>query len=310
MTTAEIRARLTQHGHDVDVRTIQRDLTTLETKFMLMCRTEGRTNHWYWSRKQVPLEIPGISNITAITLLLVKDYLSPLLPRSVLNELNPYMSKAREVLKGTKFERWGSRVRMIQRGPLLAPPTVQAEVRDTIYKSLLEDVQVEVDYRSRGSDEFRKIRINPLGLVVREGVFYLVATFWQYTDIRQLALHRMTNPTIVDERSRKPRTFSLKRYIETEEAFAYPASAKQLNLKVLFDADAAFHLTERPLAEDQRLTQSNDGRILLRARVPNTAELRWWLLGFGDQVEILSPVDLRREFQSTASRMVERYGTH
>ena len=44
------------------------------------------------------------------------------------------------------------------------------------------------------------------------------------------------------------------------QVIGYAASAKQLSLKVLFDAEAAFHLEERPLAKDQRLTESGDGR--------------------------------------------------
>ncbi len=50
-----------------------------------------------------------------------------------------------------------------------------------------------------------------------------------------------------------------------------------------------------------------DGRIELSANVPDTSELRWWLLAFGAQVEILEPLSLREEFQETARRMAACY---
>jgi hypothetical protein len=101
ITTAEIRSRLAEHGYEADVRTIQRDLTTLEAKFPLICRVDGRTNHWSWARQHPGLEVPRLETPTAITLLFVRDYLLPLLPKSISSELAPYFDKAKEVLKGT-----------------------------------------------------------------------------------------------------------------------------------------------------------------------------------------------------------------
>ena len=55
------------------------------------------------------------------------------------------------------------------------------------------------------------------------------------------------------------------------------------------------------------LTQLDDERVVVRATVENTAELRWWLLGFGDLVEVLSPADLREEFRLRAAAMAALY---
>jgi predicted DNA-binding transcriptional regulator YafY len=35
--------------------------------------------------------------------------------------------------------------------------------------------------------------------------------------------------------------------------------------------------------------------------------LRWWLLGFADQIEVLKPDKLREEFKQKAARMAKRY---
>ena len=39
------------------------------------------------------------------------------------------------------------------------------------------------------------------------------------------------------------------------------------------------------------------------ATVPNTAQLRWWLMGFGEGVEVLEPVSLRQEFIDMAQAL-------
>ena len=54
------------------------------------------------------------------------------------------------------------------------------------------------------------------------------------------------------------------------------------------------------------LVSFNQGGTLT-ATVADTAELRWWLLGFGDGVEVLGPKALRREIGETASNVARMY---
>jgi len=305
ITTAEIRSRLEEHGYDADVRTIRRNLTTLEGKFPLICRTEGRTNHWSWASHHPGLDIPRLETPTAITLLLVRDHLLPLLPKSIGNELAPYFEKAKEVLKGTKLEQWGRRVRMIRRGPVLKAPKVAPDVLDAVYRALLEGRQLEAAYRSRSTGETKRRRIYPLALVTKEDVLYLVATLGEHRDARQLALHRMSRAEVLELLAKAPPGFTLGAYIE-EDRFAYPIDEEKIRLVGAFDEEAAAHLYEREISADQRL-ERRDHDVVLRATVPNTSGLRWWLLGFRDRVEVLEPPSLRAEFRAIAFEMAKKY---
>lgn len=307
VTAAEIKRRLQEYGYDVDIRTIQRDLTMLEAQFPLICSVQGRTNHWSWDRHQPSLEVPRLEAPTAITLLVVRDYLLPLLPKSIGDELTPYFDKAKEVLKGTKLAHWRRRVRMIRRGPLLQVPPVQPELRDAVYRALLDGMQVEADYRGRDAEEPKRLRFHPLGLVVKDDVLYLVATVFAYDDVRHLALHRMSNAVVLEQRTKVPRGFDLKMYIE-EGRFAYPIGEDEIELVAVFTEGAAAHLYERQLSADQSLESIEDG-TLLKATVSDSSELRWWLLGFGDRVEVLEPRNLREELRATTEAMFNNYQT-
>lgn len=107
--------------------------------------------------------------------------------------------------------------------------------------------------------------------------------------------------------SRRRSDFDLDRYLYEERQFGYPVGTKDIALRALFDEDAAFHLSERPLSKDQRLRKKKDGRVLVKATVRDTQELRWWLLGFGDGVEVLAPTSLRKEFAAVAAAMNRLY---
>ena len=51
----------------------------------------------------------------------------------------------------------------------------------------------------------------------------------------------------------------------------------------------------------------DNGKIYVKATVSDTAQLRWWLLGFGAQVEVISPKKLREEIIQNAKDMIKVY---
>jgi predicted DNA-binding transcriptional regulator YafY len=47
--------------------------------------------------------------------------------------------------------------------------------------------------------------------------------------------------------------------------------------------------------------------VRLQATVPDTAQLRWWLRGFGSEVEVLEPSAIREEFALLSASMSNIY---
>ena len=118
----------------------------------------------------------------------------------------------------------------------------------------------------------------------------------------------MAKPVLLETPSKAPQEFNLSAHIQEELRFSYPVNPGSMSLRALFAREAAFHLTESHLSPDHRTTEWEDGRVLLEATVPDTADLRWWLLGFGSAVEVLEPASLREEFQSQARELNTMYG--
>lgn len=304
----EMLESLAAEGVDITPRTVQRDLERLSERFPISSETEGRANFWFWTDADRVLEIPTMGPATALAFHLARPHLEPQLPPGILEILAPYFSRATEVLHGTALERWPERVLTIGCGPALTPPEVRTEVQEVVYGALLDEHRFEVDYHSREQGDTRRYAVNPLGLVIREGVFYLVCTLWDYEDVRHLALHRMASAVLLEERTSHPPGFDLQAYVHKQFEFAYPLAPAPIRLRALFDPDAAFHLGERTLSKDQRLTERPDGWVLVEATVPDTQELRWWLLGFGDGVKVVGPEGLRGEMVAVATGMARAYG--
>ena len=74
---------------------------------------------------------------------------------------------------------------------------------------------------------------------------------------------------------------------------------EMIKLVLRMKRPAAAHLYETPLSEDQVITDDErEGWVRVEATVCETSQLRWWLLGFGGQVEVLQPEFLREEFRA------------
>ncbi|MGR3983869.1 MAG: WYL domain-containing protein, partial [Gammaproteobacteria bacterium] len=289
ISAAQLKQRLRNQNSEfeVNIRSVQRDLEKLSLLLPLVCESRGRGKLWCWSEKYVYLQIPAMNNSTALAFLLAADYLKPLMPPATLRLLEPYFRHAAKALRAAKLGKWREKTRIIARGPELLPPPIKPKVQEVVYQALLEGRQFEVDYQSRAGGAGKRQTLNPLGIVIRAGVIYLVATAWDYADLRHFALHRMRRAALLDKPAAAPADFDLAMHIEEDNRFGYPRSSGRIKLRALFAEGAAVHLRESKLSADQKVVEKGDGRVLIEASVADTAELRWWLLGFGAGVEVL-----------------------
>ena len=311
ITTSEILEKLKNLNPDyaVDKRSIQRDLNKLSAEFAITCETEGRTNRWYWSDKNSFTQIPAMSESTALALRFAQEYLQDIMPPATLKILNPYFEHAKEVLKSTRLDRWTAKVKIIKRGPELIPPKISPAVQAAVYQALLEGKKIKALYQGRNKDKPSEYIMSPEGLVMREGIIYLVASLWNYADIRHFPLQRMQKAEVLNEPAQSLPGFSLQKHIEQDKEFSYPVSRKNIKLKILVNNYIARHLSECRLSEDQKIKPQDEDSVIIEATVPDTYDLRWWLLGFGDQVEVLAPKSLRNEFTELAASMRDIYKT-
>jgi len=59
----------------------------------------------------------------------------------------------------------------------------------------------------------------------------------------------------------------------------------------------------------QQIVELPDGRVEVKARVADSLQLRWWLLGFADGVEVVLPTSLRQELRDRLRGALALYCT-
>ena len=240
---------------------------------------------------------------------MIEQFIPTLLPPTVRDFLAPQFARAKSTLNANPknpLRHWTDCVRVVPREMPLLPPKYNDGAVRVVYEALLAGKRFAVEYRSRGAetDEIKSYEVSPLGLVARGNLLYLVCTLWNYQDARQLVVHRVLSAKMTDKDVTKPAGFDLDKYIEQGE-FQYPIGP-MIQLKVKFDRTAATHLYETRLSEDQVIENCDAATVILAASVADSAQLEWWLMGFGNRIEVMAPIRLRTRLHKLSLKNVGR----
>jgi predicted DNA-binding transcriptional regulator YafY len=305
ITTTALVAILRDNGHTQTRRTVERDLVELIVRFPLQLDDSRRPFKWSWM-KDANLEfMPRLTTSQAVAIKLVQVHARNMIPLSMLEELEPMFQAAEKELANTGWKDWHARFAVVPPMFVQQPPTIDPDILADVHEALARRLCLTVDYKSRDKPR-NSLRVHPLGMLFRGNLQYLVCTIEDFGKLRQLALQRMSSSAVHKQPCDELAGFDINAYAATGLAIK---SEGPIRLRLRFEARAADLLRECPMSKDQKCTAvEGSDRIDVTGTVENDQQLRWWLLQFGCQVEVMKPVALRREMGEELRKAAGRYG--
>jgi len=302
VSAPELHQQLRGAGIVRDLRTVQRQLEMLAEHFDIERDERSKPYGYRWKEKSRGLSLPVLSTSESLLLTLAENYLRNLLPTSVMQSMDGFFVQARTNLgpqSTAKREReWLFKIRVVNTSQPLLPPKIPPGVFEHVTEALYANHWLEVDYVN-ASGKRTSARVMPLGLAQQGPRLYLVCRFESFDDARSLALHRITSAQVSSQTFEYPKDFDLRRF-DDEGRFGF-GSGQRVSLRFRIDKGAGAHLLETPLAPDQTV-KVIDEELLITATVVDSAQLQWWLNGFGDQVRTV----VRRPVTESAVARNER----
>ena len=310
ITASDLTVRLNGQGYAVNKRTVERDLKMFEELFGLVADDRSRPYGWQWGRNSPAIDLPSLDDGQALMLSVAEPFVTQLLPTPVLGALKPILLAAQRKLKesvGAKqLKTWPGKIYNTPPTQPLIPARIAPDVHEAVGMALLLEQWLRIQYRKRGATVPASFEVQPLGLVTRGPMLYLICRFRGYTDERTIALSRFEQVELLPERFKRPDEFSLESFVE-KGRMGY-GDSKLSKIKLRFDRRRGEQLFETPLSHDQVIEEDGNDFLLVTATIPITPQFKRWLLEFGSEVEVIEPASLRRIVIQVISAMKRKYG--
>lgn len=312
--THHLHEQLSLANFDVSLRTVQRDLNALSKRFPIE-KNNAKPQGWRWKEDAPVQSLPHMNLSQAVAFNMVEANLAQLLPPTILDELFPWFDLARRQLKDSKItHNWLDRVRIEPATQPLIAPEICRECKDSIYQAIFYERQITACYTGRNKDNAGEYILNPIAIVQRGVVIYLLATKVddEQQTIRTFALHRFTEVTVEeDTKAVISDNFDLTSYLDSGGmGFAHylfkdlPNHGKDTQITLVFNGKAGTSLTESRLSEDQIVTDDEENNTqTITATVNLTSQLVWWLRGFGKKLISIEPEILERAVKQDEAGM-------
>jgi proteasome accessory factor B len=189
-------------------------------------------------------------------------------------------------------------------------PVNPLEGKKSIYEQLVDAIAqrkaVRICYQSL--TEWRDIttKLRPYQLLFNRHSWYVIGRSSMHRELRTFHVGRIRRLEKLTESFRIPRRFSVERYLKNAWQMI-PEDGPDQTVVVRFQHLVAQNVAEVNWHKTQRCEFNDDGTMDYTVLVSGLREISWWILGYGDQAEVLSPPALRELVLRRAAGAVARY---
>ncbi len=290
---------------EVSRKTIQRDIDHMRDRLGLPIDYDRAAHSYAYTRPVEAFPTLQMSEGDAVALFVAERALEPLRGTPLFDRLRATFDKLTSSLKGTiditaedhgavSFRHFGE-------------GRTNAAAFDALQKARDQRQEVTFTYRKPGGDDPELRRVRPYHLTHRDNLWYVVAHDCDRQALRTFALPRMSEVKTTGRSFAMPTDFDPTAFFAS--ALGVVEGKGDYAIRIRFDAAIAHRIEERDWHESQQLKRRRDGSVELHLRLSSLGEIERWVLGWGDQAEVLAPAELRHQLAQRCAAMAARYRT-
>ena len=147
--------------------------------------------------------------------------------------------------------------------------------------------------------------IRPLRLVFIDRAWYVIAYSEMHEEIRTFKVVRINSLSVQTQRFVEPADVDLEKYFG--DAWKMIPEGKMYDVHLHFAPKVARNVAEVRWHRSQTVHFNADGSSEFHVAVDGLGEITWWLLGYGDQVTVVSPPELAERVTAVARAILAKY---
>ncbi len=177
------------------------------------------------------------------------------------------------------------------------------------YHRILESIEkrrkIRLKYYSLLDQDMISTLVSPYQLFFQKRSWYVIGRSSLHKEVRTFHVGRIEESKLTSDAYDIPPRFSLKKHFGN--AWEMIREKPEVEVVVRFKPLVANNVSEVLWHATQRVSWNSDGSLIFRATVEGIREISWWILGYGEQAEVLEPKSLRDLMGAHAQRMVAMY---
>lgn len=191
----------------------------------------------------------------------------------------------------------------VKLGDVMSPDRVTISLGD-LESSIRDSRRCVILYQGLLDAEPAQRLIDPYAVVIRAGMWYLIAFDRARDDYRTFRIDRIKGLKPSAERFKRLSSFSIEDYFKDSWGVF---RGKPMKVQVELKGIAARLAAEREWPEERSLKWTAEDTAVLSATVCGEDEIASWVLSFGPDAHVIKPKRLRDRVKQSLSRSLERY---
>lgn len=192
----------------------------------------------------------------------------------------------------------------------LVEPRNQLESHETqfdlLLKSYSERLAVAVTYQSPAEQDDMRLVLHPYVVFFSRRSWYVVGRSSLHQEARTFNVGRIREIELTDENFVVPSQFKLADYLRNAWHLI-PEPGPDSRVVLRFSPKVAQNVSEVDWHKTQKIVPLDDGGIEFHVTVSGVNEIAWWVLGYGKEVEVISPPSLREIIRRHVEAMAQTY---
>ena len=285
---------------EMSSRTIYRDLEKLMTQFPITCDGHGLGYRFMGKFRIYP---PDLTEEEIMALSIIPSLLDQ---NKLPDGFIPALDKILASHNGGESTGTGAIERitqLIQTGK----PASQQEIPNylsTVMQAMVESKTIDTVYHTQSRNVTTYRQIDPYYLVPREQRFYLIGYCHKESKVQTFRLSRFRQMDILED-SFEIGKFSIEKYLKN--TWSIHRGSQNVTFQIKFSPKVARYVREEELFVRPVMKDTSDGGMMMRVTVNNSDEFIRWLMQYGEEAIIMSPISAREEMRGRLSAWLEEY---
>jgi predicted DNA-binding transcriptional regulator YafY len=284
-------------------RTVHRDITTMRDDLKLPLAYHETKWGWYFTEPVKGMPLLRITMGELVALCIARQALESYRLGNFAPKLLMALEKLTQSMGEDVSFHWEQLRKVISFRTSGVGVKVNVRTLEAVSTALTREYELEFRYKGIGSNEATPRRVRPQHLAfVNDGWYLLAVDPARNFAIRTFAISRITRARMTSTGFERLKKFDPAKYLT--HSIGIHAGGKPARVRLRCKGVAARLVSERDYHASQKVTALSEDSVEVTMEVAINPELERLVLGFGAEVEVIEPADLREAVRRNAEAML------